>query len=91
VNILIVGKNEMEKIGKKYLSKNEPVHNLLSFVAGEIDNSFIEPPDNILHLGDIAVCYPVAVNEANEEGVLVDEKVIELIHGAYHLLGIHHE
>lgn len=92
VNISIVGESEMTRIGRKYLSKNEPVHNVLSFVSGEQNGTFVEPPDNIIHLGDIVVCYPVAVNEAKSEGVLNEEKVIELLtHGAYHLLGIHHE
>jgi probable rRNA maturation factor len=92
VNILIVGKNEMERLGGKYLSKDEPIHNVLTFVANEATNNFIDPPDEILHLGDIAVCFPIAVKEAGEDGVLVEEKVIELLtHGAYHLLGIHHE
>jgi rRNA maturation RNase YbeY len=91
VNILIVGRNEMEKLGRKYLSKNEPIHNVLSFVANEATKNFIDPPDDILHLGDIAVCFPIAVGEAGDDGVLVEEKVIELLtHGAYHLLGIHH-
>jgi len=92
VNIMVVGEKEMLRIGRKYLSKIEPIHNVLSFVSGDIKKPFIEPPDRVLHLGDIAVCYPVAVREAGEEGILVEEKVIELlIHGAYHLLGIHHE
>jgi len=91
-NILIVGKAEMLRIGRKYLNKNEPVHNVLSFTGNESKNFFLAPPDETLHLGDIVVCYPVAVTEANAEGVLVEEKVIELLkHGAYHLLGKHHE
>lgn len=91
VNILIVGKAEMDCMGKKHLSKNEPIHNVLSFVESESGRDFVNPPDNILHLGDIVVCYPVAAGEANNEGVLVEEKVIELIkHGGYHLLGKHH-
>ena len=92
VNVSIVGESEMIRIGRKYLSKNEPVHNVLSFVAGEEKESFVDPPDDTIHLGDIVVCYPVAVNEAKMEGVLNEGKVIELLtHGAYHLLGIHHE
>jgi len=91
VNVLIVGKNRMERLGRKYLHKNEPLHNVLSFVEEEALKRFVNPPDDILHLGDIAVCFPVAVKEAGDEGVLVEEKVIELLtHGAYHLLGKHH-
>jgi len=92
VNVAIIGKNEMETLGRKYLSANEPVHNVLSFTGNESKKDFITPPDNILHLGDIAVCYPICIDEANKEGILLEEKVIELLeHGAYHLLGIHHK
>ena len=92
VNVAIIGKEEMEVLGKKYISPNEPAHNVLTFTGNESKREFLTPPDNILHLGDIAVCYPICVDEAKKEGVLVEEKVIELIeHGAYHLLGIHHE
>jgi ssRNA-specific RNase YbeY (16S rRNA maturation enzyme) len=45
-----------------------------------------------LHLGEIVVCYPKVVEEAKNEDVLIDDKVYELVeHGAFHLLGIHHE
>lgn len=92
VNVTIVGEGEMDRLGKKYLSKKEPLHNVLSFVESETAENFINPPDDVLHLGDIVVCYPKAALEAGEEGVLVEEKVIELVeHGAYHLLGKHHE
>lgn len=92
INVLIVGKSQMDKLGKKYLSKNEPLHNVLSFVESESGGNFVNPPDNILHLGNIALCYPLAVKEAGEEGLLTEEKVIELLkHASYHLLGKHHE
>ncbi len=91
VNVLIVGKNRMEALGRKYIARNELIHNVLSFVENEASGSFISPPDGTLHLGDIAVCYPLAVKEAGKEGVLVEEKVIELLkHASYHLLGKHH-
>lgn len=92
VNVLIVGKGQMDKLGKKFLSKNEPLHNVLSFVESESGGNFVNPPDNILHLGNIALCYPLANKEAGEEGILTEEKVIELLkHASYHLLGKHHE
>jgi ssRNA-specific RNase YbeY (16S rRNA maturation enzyme) len=64
----------------------------LSFVTGEIKGEFVYPPNGVIQLGDIVVCYPLAVAEAIEENVLVDERVYELIeHGAMHLMGIHHK
>ncbi len=90
VSIAIVGKKKMMETGKKYL-KDKKLHNVLSFTPSESKGTFIYPPDGVIYLGEIIVCYPLAVNEAKEENVLIDERVYELIeHGALHLLGIHH-
>lgn len=91
VSIAIVGEAKMLEIGKKYLA-DKKLHNVLSFTPDEVKGNFVYPPDGTIHLGEIAVCYSLAVKEASAENVLVDEKVYELIeHGAMHLLGIHHE
>lgn len=90
VSVAIVGEAKMLDTGKKYL-KDKKLHNVLSFTPAEV-KGFVYPPDGILHLGEIIVCYPQAVREAKEENVLIDERVYELVeHGALHLLGIHHE
>lgn len=89
VSVAIVGEKKMMGTGNKYL-KDHKLHNVLSFTPSE--TKFIYPPDGIIHLGEIMVCYPVAVKEAGEENVLIDERVYELVeHGALHLMGIHHE
>jgi len=92
VFVSVVGAAKMLSLAKKYLNEKGILHNVLSFPAGEVRGDFREPPDNTLHLGDIVICFPKVVEEANEEGKLIDEKVIELVtHGALHLLGKHHE
>ena len=91
VSIAVVGEKKMLEIGKEYLG-DKKVHNVLSFTPDEVKGKFVYPPDGIIYLGEIAVCYPVAVNEAKMENKMIDDKVYELIeHGALHLLGIHHE
>jgi len=102
VTVAIVSESKMVDIGNKYL-KDKKLHNVLSFVPSEVNPhtkgfgegvkvDFIYPPDGIIHLGEIIVCYPQTVREAKEENVLIDERVYELVeHGALHLLGIHHE
>jgi probable rRNA maturation factor len=91
VSVAIVGEGKMMEIGDKYL-KDRKLHNVLSFTPTETKVNFIFPPDGIIHLGEIVVCYPLAVEEAGEENVLTDKRVCELVeHGALHLLGIHHE
>lgn len=91
VSIAIVGEKKMLEVGDKYL-KDKKLHNVLSFTPADSRGHFIEPPDGILHLGEIIVCYPLAVKESQEENVLIADRVYELVeHGALHLLGIHHE
>lgn len=97
VSIAIIGEAKMLEIGKKYLKDihgkpDKALHNVLSFVPGEVNGSFVFPSDGLIHLGEIIVCYPQAVTEASEENVLIDTRVYELVeHGALHLLGIHHK
>lgn len=91
VTVSIVSTNKMKYLAKKYLNENNSVHNVLSFPFLE-SADFVDAPDNILHLGDIVVCYPKVVEEAKKEGRLLNEKTIELVeHGALHLLGEHHD
>ncbi len=89
VSVAIVGEAKMMEVGKKYL-KDHKLHNVLSFTPSE--TKFVYPPDGIIHLGEIMVCYPQAVREAGQENVLTDIRVYDLVeHGALHLLGIHHK
>ena len=89
VNVALVDEKKMKSLARKYLKENK-VHNVLSFTAEEAKD-FKTPPDGVIRLGEIAVCFPVALQEAKKEGKLTEEKVLELVeHGAYHLLGIHH-
>ena len=92
VYVSIVGETKMLKLAKKYLKEDKILHNVLSFPANEARGEFINAPDNTIHLGEIVLCYPKIVEEASQDGVLIEEKVIELVlHGALHLLGKHHE
>lgn len=91
VSVAIVGEAKMMEIGNKYL-KDKKLHNVLSFTPGETKVNFVFPPDGIIHLGEIIICYTVAVKEAVQENVLTNDRVCELVeHGALHLLGIHHK
>lgn len=91
VSVALVGEKKMLEVGKKYL-KDKSLHNVLSFTTDEVDPKFVYPPDGVIYLGEIIVCYPKAFEEAKKESKLIEEKIMELIeHGALHLLGIHHD
>ena len=93
VSIAIVGEARMLELGKKYLKETgKTPHNVFSFTPDEVRGKFIYPPDGVIHLGEIIICYPRVVKDAKKEGKLIDEMVNELAqHSALHLMGIHHE
>lgn len=94
VSITIVGDRQMHELNKTYRQKDYPT-DVLSFPHNDPSQSnpvpFVDPPDNLIRLGDIVVSYPQARSEAMEENKLVDDQIIFLIyHGIDHLLGVHH-
>ena len=91
VNISLVGNKKMVDVGKRYLEDKE-IHNVLTFVDSEVAKEFKYPSDDVNYLGEIIVCYPIAVEEAKTEDKLIEDKVYELVeHGARHLMGEHHD
>ena len=91
LSIALVGKKKMLDLSKQYMKDNK-AHKVLSFVADEVQDNFVYPPNGKIHLGEIVVCYPEAFDEAKSQGVRIDDKVVELVeHGALHLMGEHHE
>jgi len=93
LDVLIVGKRKMSTLHKKYM--NLPgATNVLSFPLNDptSHSSFVGSPDGVLRLGDIVICYPVALEEALAKQVKVQEQLEFLAeHGLMHLLGFHHE
>lgn len=88
VSIAIIGNRKMRALNKKYRDIDKTT-NVLSFSQTEGEG----PPreTNKLYLGDIVISYPVVIEEAALEKMLVDDKISELIeHGVRHLLGEHH-
>src|SRR3990167_7313526 len=63
VSIAVVGRERMLEIARRYTS-DKKLHNVLSFTAGEVKGNFSYPLDGIIRLGEIVVCYPLAVAEA---------------------------
>lgn len=89
-HVSFVNESKMKEIGKKYYRKDDRVHNVFSFVESEVPNW--KHPKDTMFLGEIIVCFPIVVKEAEHEGKLIEEKVLELVgHSGLHLLGIHHK
>lgn len=91
VFVSFVNDAKMRELGKKHYKKDNRLHSVFSFVESEV-KGFKNINPNVINLGEIVVCFPAVVKEAEKEGKLIEEKVLELIeHSALHLLGIHHE
>ena len=91
--VSVVGRRKMTELHQVYMNLPGPT-DVLSFPLNDPadDRPFMASPDGILRLGDVVVCYPVAVEEALEKQVKVDQQVQFLAeHGLMHLLGYHHE
>ncbi len=93
VDVQVVGKRKISELHRVYMQLEGPT-DVLSFPLNDPqdDRPFMASPDGILRLGDIVVCYPIAVEEALEKQCKVDSQIQFLAeHGLMHLLGFHHE
>lgn len=93
LSIMVVGDRFMRLLNKKYRNLDETT-DVLSFPLHSLDSmsDFVDPPDDVLRLGDIVISYPQVLEEAVEEKKLVDDKINDLIiHGLKHLMGQNHE
>ncbi len=93
IDVQVVGKRKMSELHRVYMQIPGPT-DVLSFPLNDPadDRPFISSPDGVLRLGDLVVCYSVAVEEALEKQCKVDDQIKFLAeHGLMHLLGYHHE
>ncbi len=82
--VRICGEAESRGLNALYRGKDKPT-NVLSFPA-EVD----VPAGELL--GDLAICWPVALNEAQQQDkALLDHFMHLFVHGVLHLLGMDHE
>lgn len=94
VSVAVVGQRKMKDLTKTYLG-DATKHEILTFPFEEVSNQairgFINPPDGILRLGDVVLCWPYVLEAATFDDIMVDEEIYFLTaHGVEHLLGEHH-
>ena len=94
VSLVFADAETVQRLNRDYRGVDEAT-DVLAFSMlppEEGDSSFVLPPDGITHLGEVIVCYPRAVEQAQEQGHSVDKELALLvIHGILHLLGYDHE
>ncbi len=93
VSVLIAGQKKVHELNREYLDEDRPT-DVLSFpmISAEPDKAgFVEPPDGLVHLGEIIVSLPQATQQAGEHRHSTNREIAILtIHGVLHLLGYDH-
>ena len=99
LGLVITNQERIHQLNRSYRGKDEPT-DVLSFsmfpeplVTGDSEASspFAQPPDGVLHLGEVIISYPQAVIQAEEHEHSVKREIaILIIHGVLHLLGYDH-
>jgi len=79
VSIIIVSKRRIQQMNHHYRQINQPT-DVLTF------------PGDELYLGDIVICYDVAVKKANELNQTVEDYMrFCVVHGLLHAIGYDHQ
>ena len=99
LGLVITIQERMQQLNRSYLGKDEPTDVLafsmlpepLATGVSEASSPFVQPPDGVLHLGEVIVSYPQAVIQAGEHQHSIRKEIaILIIHGVLHLLGYEH-
>jgi probable rRNA maturation factor len=94
MGLVIATQERVRQLNKSYRGKDEPT-DVLAFSAMEEIGAdfppFVQPPDGVLHLGEVIISYPQAVAQAEEHQHSIKREIaILIIHGILHLLGYEH-
>jgi ssRNA-specific RNase YbeY (16S rRNA maturation enzyme) len=80
LNLVFVGRNKMKQLSQKYKGEKETLP-VLSFIYNE------KTGDNEILLGEVVICFPLAVLLSAERNKRVDEVINELVkHGIENLI-----
>jgi probable rRNA maturation factor len=95
MGLVIATEERVKQLNRDYLGRDEPT-DVLAFSAREEVGAnlppFVQPPDGILHLGEVVISYPQAAIQAEEHRHSIKrELAILIIHGVLHLLGYEHD
>ena len=100
LGLVITSQERVQQLNQSYLGKDEPTDVLafsmlpepLATGESEVSSAFAQPPDGVLHLGEVIISYPQAVIQAEEHRHSVKREIaILIIHGVLHLLGYEHD
>ncbi len=90
VSLIIVDKATIQQYNRDYRAKDKPT-DVLSFIQYD-DEGFVYNENEPIFLGDIVLCYDIALEQAEQFGHSTVREIAYLIcHSTLHLLGYDHE
>ena len=93
LGLVITSQERIQELNRSYLGKDNPT-DVIAFhmLPAEGESPFVQPPDGMLHLGEVVISYPQAVIQAEQQGHSISKEITILtIHGILHLLGYQDE
>lgn len=100
LGLVITNQERVQQLNRSYLGNDEPTDVLafsmlpepLATGESEASSPFVQPPNGMLHLGEVIISYPQAVIQAEEHQHSIKKEIaILIIHGVLHLLGFEHD
>ncbi len=95
LGLVIASQERVQQLNRDYLGRDEPTDVLAFSTREEIGADlppFVQPPDGVLHLGEVIISYPQAVIQAEEHRHSIKKEIaVLIIHGVLHLLGYEHD
>lgn len=93
LSLLITNDETVRELNSRYRGIDDTT-DVLSFALteeGADSSSFVTPPDDVIHLGEVIISYPQAERQAQSAGHTVEQEMALLVvHGVLHLLGYDH-
>lgn len=95
ISLVITDDETIRQLNKLYRGIDEPT-DVLSFPLQEKPRKrgarFVFPAENVIHLGDVVISFPRAVEQAKEYRHSLQREIGYLtVHGVLHLLGYDHK
>ena len=76
LGLVITDQEKIRELNRSYLGKDGPT-DVIAFhmLPAEGEAPFVQPPDGVLHLGEVVISYPQAVIQADQQGHSIRKEV----------------
>lgn len=87
MTLVVMGDEAIQELNVRHRGVDRPT-DVLAFPLAGASTPFIMPPDSVPHLGDVAISFPRAEEQAKRYGHSLERELLLLAaHGTLHLLG----